>query len=187
MDAVVKAAQAHGHVLVDLHDDGLGALAHRLQVGAAGAEVEPAMLVHGCHLEHGHIQSLDAVAVVAGQLGVAQGDVVGKALIDGLALDAAHVPGVPCEVLSGIGHVKNRRPVGQDAAPDVDVLQLPHPLGQSHVQRIGGADAPAVIHPVTGLDGLHCLVSGGQFLLILFPKAHVFVPPVRYGYVASLV
>ena len=178
VDAVVKAAQANGHVLVDLHDDGLGALAHRLQMGAAGAEVEPAVLIHGSYLEHGHIQRLDAVAVISRQLGIPQGDVIGEALADGLALDAAHVPGVPGEMVRRVRHIENGGPVGQDAAPDLHVCQLVHPAGQRLVQRIRGTDAPAVVHPVAGLDGLDRLVRRRQLLFVHFLVAHIMFPPV---------
>ena len=178
VDAVLKPAQAHGHVLVDLHDDGLCALAHSLQVGAAGTEIEPAVLVHGGHLEHGHVQALDAVAVIPRQLRIPQGDVIGEALAHGLALDAAHVPGVPAEMLRRIGHIENGGLVGQDTAPDLHVGQLAHPPGQRLIQGIRRADAPAVIHPVAGLDGLDRLVGRCQLLFVHFLVAHVDLPPV---------
>ena len=172
MDAVLKAAQADGHVLVDLHNDGLGAVADGLQVGAAGAEVEVTVFVHGSHLEHGHIQGLDAVAVIAGQLGIAQGDIIGEALLDGFPLNAGHMPGVPDKVVSGVGHIKNSGTACQNTAADLDVGQVSHPLGQGLVQRVGGADAPAVIQPVAGLDHLYGPIGGFQFLLIFFLIAH---------------
>ena len=61
VDPVFRAAQAAGHVLVDLHNDGLGPVAHRPHVGSAGAEIEVAVLVHRRNLEHGHVDT----AVVA--------------------------------------------------------------------------------------------------------------------------
>ena len=53
---VLGAAQASGHVPVDLNDDLLGLLADGTQVGSTGTKVEVAVLVHGSHLEHRHIQ-----------------------------------------------------------------------------------------------------------------------------------
>ena len=146
--------------------------------GAAGTEIEPAVLVHGGHLEHGHVQALDAVAVIPRQLRIPQGDVIGEALAHGLALDAAHVPGVPAEMLRRIGHIENGGLVGQDTAPDLHVGQLAHPPGQRLIQGIRRADAPAVIHPVAGLDGLDRLVGRCQLLFVHFLVAHVDLPPV---------
>ena len=172
MYAVFKAAQAHGHVLIDLNDDGFGAITHRLQMRAPGAEVEPAVLIHGGHLEHGHIQGLDAVPVIARQLGIAQGDIVGKALPDGFPLNAAHMPGIPCKMAGGVRHVEDGRPAGQNAAPDVHVLQFPHPGGQGLVQGVGRADRPAIIQPVAGLHDLDGLTGAGQLLTVFLLIAH---------------
>ena len=172
MDTVVKTAQADGDIFVDLHDDLLGHLAHSLQVRAAGAEVKPAVLVHGGHLEHGHIHGLDAVAVVAGQLGIPQGDVIRESLLDGLALHAAHMPGIPGKVLSCVGNIKNGGTVGQNAAADIDVLQALHPLGQRLVQRHRGADAPTVVQPHAGVHTFDGLLCRGQLLLVFLLIAH---------------
>ena len=172
MYAVLKTAQADGHVLIDFHNDGLGAVAHRFQMGTAGAEVEPAVLIHGRHLEHGHVQGLDAVPVIARQLGIAQGNVIGEALLDGLPLNAAHVPGVPGEMPGGVRHVEDGGAAGQDAAPDVHILQFPHPGGQGLVQGVGRADRPAVIQPVARLDGLDSLSGAGQLLAVFLLIAH---------------
>ena len=75
MHAVLHAAQAPGHVGVDFHDDLLGFLTHGTQMACTGAKVEIAVLVHGSHLENGNIQRVRALAVVAGQLRVADGGV----------------------------------------------------------------------------------------------------------------
>ena len=173
MDAVVEAAQADGHILVDFHNDGLGTLANGLHVRAAGAEVEVAVLIHGRHLKHGNIQALDAVAVIAGQFGITQGDIERETILNGLALNTGHVPGVPGKVIGSVGNIKNGRPAGQDTTPDIDVRQLLHAVCQSLVQRVGGADAPAVVQPVAGLNNLDSFFSRSQLLLVFFQITHV--------------
>ena len=75
-------------------------------------------------------------------------------------------------MLRRVGHVKDGGPVGQDAAPDLHVGQLLAPPGQGLVQGVRGADAPAVVHPVTGLDDLDRLVRRGQLLFVNFLVAH---------------
>ena len=172
MDTVVKSAKTHGHVLVDFHNNGLGTFADGLQVGTAGAKVKPAVLIHRRDLKHRHIQGLDTVGIVSRQLRIAQGDVKGEARADSLALNAAHMPGVPGEMAGGVGHIKNRRLVGQDAAPDLHIRQLLHPLRQGLVQRDGRTDAPPVVQPVAGFDHLDRLAGGGQLLLILVLIVH---------------
>ena len=172
MHAVFKTAQAHRDVLVNLQNYRLGALAHRLEVRTAGAEIEPAVLIHGCHLEHGHVQSLDAVAVVAGQLGIAQRDIIGESLPNSLALNAAHMPGVPGEVAGSIGNVKNSGTTGQNSAADIDIRQLREPLCQRPIQSVCSTGAPAIIHPHSRLHRFNSFICGGQLLLILFLIAH---------------
>ena len=81
-------------------------------------------------------------------------------------------------MLRRIGHIENGGLVGQDTAPDLHVGQLAHPPGQRLIQGIRRADAPAVIHPVAGLDGLDRLVGRCQLLFVHFLVAHVDLPPV---------
>ena len=172
VDAVLHAAKAAGHVLVDLNDDLLGFFAHSTQMRCTGAEVEVAVLVHGGHLEHRHIQRIRAFAVVAGQLGITDGGVEGEALCNGLALNAAHMPAVPCHVCSGIVDLEDRGHPHQDAAAEVDTFQLRQTLCNLGIHRHRGVHSPAVIHPVTAFDQCGSL-SGGHFLLsIQFRKIH---------------
>ena len=104
--------------------------------------------------------------VVAGQLGVADGGIEGGALGDHLALHAGHMPGVPGEVLGHIGDGHNRGLVEEDAAAHLDVGQLLVTGGQGLIQGLGGVGAPAIIHPVAGLDGLGGFLGGGELTLI---------------------
>jgi len=136
------------------------------------------VLVHGGHLEHRHIQRIRAFAVVAGQLGITDGGVEGEALCNGLALNAAHMPAVPCHVCSGIVDLEDRGHPHQDAAAEVDTFQLRQTLCDLGIHRHRGVHSPAVIHPVAGLDGLDRLVGRCQLLFVHFLVAHVDLPPV---------
>ncbi len=172
MDAVIVAAQAYGHIFIDLYNNGLSALAYGFQVVTGRAEIKPSLLIHRRYLEHRHIQRFNDVGVKAGQLGIAHGNIIGKSLIHSLALNTAHVPGVPCKVARRFRHIKNRGPVGQDPAPDLHIRQLIRPLRQRLVQRNGRADTPAIIQPVAGFDHLHRIGGGGQFLFVCVLIAH---------------
>ena len=172
MHAVLHAAQAAGHVLIDLHDDLFGLFAHGTQMGSAGAEVEVTVLIHGGHLEHGHIDGVRALTVVAGQLGITDGGVEGEALGNGLALNAAHVPAVPGHVGSGILDLEDGGHPHQDAAAEVDILQLGQTLCNGSVHCNGGVHSPAVIHPVAAFDQRGSLVSCHFLLRIQFRKIH---------------
>ena len=170
--AVLHAAQAAGHVLIDLHDDLFGLFAHGTQMGSAGAEVEVTVLIHGGHLEHGHIDGVRALTVVAGQLGITDGGIEGEALRNGLALDAAHMPAVPGHVGSGVVDLEDLRDPHQNAAAEVDPFQLRQALGQLGIHSNGGVHGPAVIHPVTAFDQSSSLCGRHAFLSVQFHKIH---------------
>ena len=169
---VLGAAQAFGHVPIDLNDDLFGLIADGTQVGSTGAKVKIAVLVHGGHLEHRHIHGVRAVAIVAGQFRVADGGVEGEALGNGLALNAAHVPAVPGHVGSGILDLEDGGHPHQDAAAEVDILQLGQTLCNGSVHCNGGVHSPAVIHPVAAFDQRGSLVSCHFLLRIQFRKIH---------------
>ena len=132
---------------------------------SAGTEVEVAMLVHGGHLKYCHIHGVIALAVVAGQLRVADGGVEGEALRNGLALNAAHVPAVPGHVGSGVVDLEDLRHPHQDAAAEVDILQLGQTLcnGSVHCN---------VIHPVAAFDQSGSLRSSHKLLCVQFLAIH---------------
>ena len=183
VDAVVKAAQTAGHILVDLHDDHLGHLAYRLHMGGRQAEVEVAVFVHGRHLEHGNVRRGDMVVVVPGQLRIAHGLVEARAAGDVVPLHAAHVVGVEDDVVHRILDVEDGGLPQADAAAHLHVLQLRCPARQRLVQHAGMDGAKAVIHPVTGLDDLHRLVCGGELLLVQrlkICKRHNMAPPCSF-------
>ena len=170
--AVLHAAQAPGHVGVDFHDDLFCLLAHGTQMGGAGTKVEVTVGVHGGHLKNGDVHRICAFPVVAGQLGVADGGVEGKALSDRLALNAAHMPAVPGHVGSGVLNLEDLRHPHQDAAPEVDPFQLRQPLCQLGIHRHRGVYRPAVVHPVTALDQSSSFGSRHAFLRIQIHKIH---------------
>ena len=175
-DAAVKAAVAVGLVGVDLHDDALGLLQHGGLVGGGGTEVEPAVLVHGSDLDHGHVHGRQAVTVVAGDLGEAHGIVVRHALLHHLPLDGGGMPGVVDEVILGVGHVRDGGTAQQDGAPDLHVGELLGTGSQGLVQHVRRAGAPAIVHPVAGADDLDGLLRRGQLLTIHFLKVHDSTP-----------
>ena len=170
--AVLHAAQAAGHVLIDLHDDLFGLFAHGTQMGSAGAEVEVTVLIHGGHLEHGHIDGVRALTVVAGQLGITDGGIEGEALRNGLALNAAHMPTVPGHVGSGVVDLEDLRDPHQNAAAEVDPFQLRQTLCDLGIHRHRGVHSPAVIHPVTAFDQSSSLCGRHAFLSVQFHKIH---------------
>ena len=141
-------------------------------MGGAGAEVEVTVLIHGGHLEHGHIYGVRALTVVAGQLGITDGGIEGEALRNGLALNAAHMPAVPGHVGSGVVDLEDLRHPHQDAAAEIDVFQFGQALGKGGVHGHGGVDAPAVIHPVAAFDQRSSLLGSHLFLGIHFHEIH---------------
>ena len=169
---VLGAAEAARHIGVDFHDDLLGLFADGTQMGSTGPEVEVAVLVHRGHLKDRHIHGVRAVAVVAGQLGIADGGVEGEALRNGLALDAAHVPAVPCHMGSGVVDLEDLRHPHQDAAAEVDVLQFRQTLCDGSIHSHRGVHGPAIIHPVAALDQSSGLLGGHFLLRIQFRVIH---------------
>ena len=155
-----------GHILVDLHDDALGAGHNIGDVGGGQAEVEVAVSVHGSGLEHHHIHRREVLPVETGQFRVAHGGEIAHALGDDLAVDAAAVPGVPGEVVTGVLGLGDLGHPHGDAAADLHVSELVLALGQGLVQGHGVVGAPGVVHPVAGFDHLDSLLGGGQLLLV---------------------
>ena len=124
MYALAKAAQAAGHVLVDLDDQDLRRVADGLHVGGGDAEVEVAVLVHGTHLNHGHIRRIDMIIVVTGQLGIAHGLIETGPGVDMLTLEATGVVGVIDDMLGRLLNIEDGGLPQGDAAADLHVLQL---------------------------------------------------------------
>ena len=172
VDAVLHAAKAARHIGVDLYDDLLGLFAHSTQMRSAGTEVEVAVLVHGGHLKYCYIHGVAALAVVAGQLRIADGGVEGETLRNGLALNATHVPAVPGHVGSGVVDLEDLRHPHQDAAPEVDSFQLRQAFCQLGVHGHRGVHSPAIVHPVTAFDQCGSLSGGHFFLSVQFRKIH---------------
>ena len=135
-------------------------------MGGGEAEVEVAVLIHGRHLEHGHIRGGNVVGIVPGQLGIAHGLVEARAAGNVVTLHRAHVVGIENNVVNGVLNVKNGRLPQADAASDLHILQHP-----------GMEGAEAVVHPVTGLDDLHRLVRRNKFLPVYLFVIHIFSPP----------
>ena len=127
---------------------------------------EVAVLVHRRDLDHRNIDCGVAVAVEARQLAVAHGNEIAHALGDNLAVDAAAMPGVPGEVLTGVLGLADLGHPHRHAAADLDVLELILACGQSLVECVGMVGAPAVVDPVAALDDLDGFRGRGQLLLI---------------------
>ena len=104
-----------------------------------------------------------------------------RAAGDMMALHAAHVVRVEDDMVYRVLDVEDRRLPQANTAPDLHILQLRCTAGQRLVQHPGMNGAEAVVHPITGLDDLHRLVRGGQFLLVQrlkISKSHVLFLPV---------
>ena len=180
MDCLAKAAVNTGHLLVDLHDDRLGGVAHGLQVGGGNAEVEVAVLIHGGNLEHGNIGLIEVLVAVTGQLRVTHGGVEAGTGVDVLALCAAGMVGVKNNMLMGLFDVEDGGTPQADTAAHLHLLQLGGALCQCLVQYAGMGASEAIVHPIAGLDHLHCLLSSGEFFTIHiheFFKCHCLYPP----------
>ena len=117
------------------------------------------------------------LAVVSRQFGVAQRIVKGKALIDRLALDPAHMPGIPAEMVGGILDLENFGHPHADAAADFYIVQFAHPAGQGGVERHRMAGGPAVINPVPRFDDSGRLIGSGQLGTVDFLNIHRCSPP----------
>ena len=183
MYALTEAAQAAGHVLVDLHDDDLRRVADGLHVGRGNAEVEVAVLIHGAHLDQGHIRRIDVIIVVAGQLGIAHGLIEAGAGVDMLALKAAGVVGVIDNMLGRLLDIEDGGLPQGDAAADLHILQLRGAACQRLIQNVGMGVAEAIVYPVAGLDHFNGFVCRGQLGLIHTQKffvCHFYMPPVFF-------
>ena len=178
MNALLKSSEAAGHVLVDLHDNLLGAFADCHHMGCAGSEVEISVLIHGRHLHHSHTAGSNIVPIVPGQLRIPDRAVVCASPVYQLALDAAHMPGIPAEVLSRVLPLKDCQGLYQNAAPQLYVRQLIGALCQRLIQRVRCGHAPSEIHPVPRADFPYRLIGGYQFLLVFLRKIHFRNPPV---------
>ena len=172
MNAVLKSAQADRHVFIYLYDDCVSLLAHSRHVGGVRSEIEEAVLVHGSCLEHSYVERSLGVAVVSWKLRVADRSVEGEALGDGLSLNAAHMPGVPCQMLRRILNFENLRNPHEDAAAEIHIVELRHSLCKSRVKSNGRARAPAVVNPVAGLYHSGSLIGRHKFCFIHFSVIH---------------
>ena len=174
LDVDLRAGKAvdPGHILIDFHNDSLGPIQHIRQMRSGQGKAEVAVGVHRRYLKHGHIHLRVAVTVETGQLRIAHGAEKAHALADDLPIDAAAMPGVPCKVLTGVIRLADLRHPHGDAAPDLHIIKLVLPCSQSLIQCYGMVAAPAVIHPVAGLDHFHRFFGGGQLLLIQFLIIH---------------
>ena len=176
VDALFLAAQAARHVFVDLYDDGLGLFAHGHHMAGCRAEVKVAVAVHRRHLEDGYVRLRLRLPVISGKLRIADRRVKTEALGDGLALDAAHMPGIPGHMLRRVLDLKNFRNPHQNAAAEVDVRKLRQPLCQGVIHRHRRSGRPAVIDPVAGFyDGRGLFRCHQLFFVHLF-KFHVVKP-----------
>ena len=176
VNADLAAAKAHGHILVHFHDHLFAALAHSGHVAGVGAKVKVAVVVHGGNLEHGNIHILGHIAVVAGQLGIADGAVEAEALCHSLTLNAAHVPAVPAEMLGRVFDLEDLGNPHQNAAAELNILQFGQALCNGCIHSHGGAGGPAIVHPVTAFYQSGSLFGSGQFLLIACFEIHLPKP-----------
>ena len=166
MNAVLKAAKAARHILVDLNDDNIGYIADGFQVRSLRTEAEPAVCVHRRHLNHGYIDMTDVLAVPARHLGVAQCAVKAEALHACLALNAGHVPRVPGDLVGCIRNIEYRRSAHEYAAAEVYILQLAHAGSKCLVQCNRRTRTPTVVYPVTRFNNLNGFIRRCQLLLI---------------------
>ena len=161
-----------GQLLVDFHDDALGAGQNISNMGTGNAKVEVAVRVHGSGLEHHNVNGIQILTIEAGQLRIAHRHEVTHTLCNDLAVNTAAVPGMPGKVIAGILCLCDLRHPHSNAAANLHIIQLVLTGSQSLVQLDGVVGAPGIIHPVAGLDNLYSLLSGDQFLLIHFLIAH---------------
>ena len=82
------------------------------------------------------------------------------------------MPRVPGQMIGCVRNIENRRTAHEHAAAEIDVLQLAHACGERLVERVRGAGAPAVVHPVAALDDLDRLFGRRQLALIQCCEIH---------------
>ena len=121
-----------------------------------------------------HLGEIARMVRAARQLRVAQGRIVSVTGGNGLALNAAHMPAVPAEVLCLIFNLEDFRHMAQDTAAEFNPVQLRQALGQSSVKADRGTDGPAVIDPIVILDQSGNAVGRCQFLCINSVKIHFY-------------
>ena len=63
VDALVQAAVDPRQILVDLQDHDIRLIQHRTGGGVGQGEVEVAVLVHGGHAHHGHVDRQEVLIV----------------------------------------------------------------------------------------------------------------------------
>ncbi len=152
MDAVFLAAQASRHILIDFHDNDLGALAAGSQMGCARAEIEVTVGIHRRHLKSSYPGRTRQIPVVSGKLGITDRRIEGISLRCRFPLDPPHMPGVPCQMFCRVFDFKNLRFPHEDTAAEFYVSQVVHPPGKRGVERNRRIHAPAIIYPVPGTD-----------------------------------
>ena len=172
VDPVLRAAKAARHIGVDLDINLRRTLAHGAHVGSAGTEVEEAVLVHRSHLEIGDVDRADVLTVIAGQFRIADRSIESQAGIDGMALNAGHVPGIPGKMLLRLRHLEDLRRAHQNTAAEIDVLQFSDAGGKRLIDCLRRGNTPAVVHPIARFDNRRSFRGRNQLVLIFLCKTH---------------
>ena len=146
-------------------------------MGGVRSEVEVTVLIHRGYLDDGNVRlGHIAVPVEAGKLTVAHRRVEGESLFDGLALDAAHMPGVPGHMFRRVFNLEDLRYPHADAAAEIHIVKLRKALRNFLIYCNRNAGGPAVINPVTGFNDGCGLFRRYQFFLIHFCHIHICPP-----------
>ena len=142
-------------------------------MGRIGPEVEVAVAIHRRDLKHCHMNGREIFQIIAGQLGIADWNVVHPAAREKPALQTGQVPGVPRKMAGCLRHLQNRRFTEQDPAADLDIFQFLIPLCQRTVQQVCGGSTPAIVDPISGFHTGNCPGRCCQLFLILLLNIHV--------------
>ena len=157
VNAFFKAAQTARHVLVDFYDDLFAGFADGSQMRSVRAKVEIAVLVHRCDLNHHNIRRANALSIPTRQLRIAQRGIERDAVVNHVALNAAHVPRVPRKMLVCVRNLCDGKRLHQDAAADVDVYQLVCTSSQCLVQFNLKCPCSILLHPMCKYKGIVCI------------------------------
>jgi hypothetical protein len=150
-------------------------------MAGAGAQVEVALVIHGTDLHDRHIDRLHILKIVAGKLGILQMAIEAEPLCDCLALETGHMPAVPGHMCCRILDLEDLRLTQQNAAVEVDIIEIRKALCQLPVHCPGSRGCPRVVDPVTGFDDRSCCRCAHELLSVLILITHAFLSFVLFS------
>ena len=147
MDALVQTAVDPGQIFVDLQNDHVRLVQRGTGGGCGSGKVEIAVLVHGGHSHHSHVDG-EELAVIPAEVAEHHRVEITQSTVAELALIAGHMPAVVDKVPAlGVAlHHLDR--VEDQIAADLDLAKLILSLGNGGVHQRRKARAHGDVDPV---------------------------------------